>query len=62
MDQSLTRKKKAAAKHRQKKWRLSPEEWEMLVKLCLVLEVQYCSACMFKHLLIMCTEISVGNS
>jgi len=62
MDQSLTGKKKAAAKRRQKKWRLSPEEWEMLAKLCSVLEVQYCSARMFKHLLITCAEISVGNS
>jgi hypothetical protein len=39
MDQSLTGKKKAAAKRRQKKWRLSPDEWEMLGKLCAVLEV-----------------------
>jgi hypothetical protein len=62
MDQSLTGKKKAAAKRRQKKWRLSPEEWEMLAKLCSVLEVQSCSAHMFKHLLITCAEISVGNS
>jgi hypothetical protein len=39
MDQSLSEKKKAAAKRRQKKWRLSPDEWEMLAKLCSVLEV-----------------------
>jgi hypothetical protein len=39
VDQSLTGKKKAAAKRRQKKWRLSPDEWDMLEKLCSVLEV-----------------------
>jgi hypothetical protein len=39
MDQSLSGKKKAAAKQRHKKWRLSPNEWEMLVKLCSVLEI-----------------------
>ena len=39
MDQSLTGKKKAAAKCWQKKWKLSPDEWGMLEKLCSVLEV-----------------------
>jgi len=34
-------KKKAAARHRQKKWRLGHEDWEMLAKLCAVLEVFY---------------------
>jgi hypothetical protein len=41
MDQSLSGKAKAAAKRRQKKWRLSPDEWETLVKLCAVLKVRY---------------------
>ena len=39
MDQSLTGKKKAAAKRRREKWRLSPDEWDTLEKLCSVLEV-----------------------
>ena len=39
MDQSLSGKPKAAAKRRQKKWRLSPDEWETLAKLCAVLKV-----------------------
>jgi hypothetical protein len=61
MDQSLSGKKKAAAKRRQKKWRLSPDEWEMLAKLCSVLEVLLVSLFRFAHLLTTCTEISIGN-
>jgi hypothetical protein len=61
MDQSLSGKKKAAAKRRQKKWRLSPDEWEMLAKLCSVLEVLLLSLFRFAHLLTTCTEISIGN-
>ena len=39
MDQSLSGKAKAATKRCQKKWRLSPDEWETLAKLCAVLKV-----------------------
>ena len=39
MDQLLKGNVKAAVKHRQKKWRLSPNEWETLAKLCDVLKV-----------------------
>ena len=39
MDAGVTGKIKAAARRRQKKWRLSPDDWEALVKLCAVLEV-----------------------
>jgi hypothetical protein len=39
MEQHLTGKAKATARRRQKKWGLSREEWEMLEKLCTVLEV-----------------------
>jgi len=38
---SLSRKAKAAAKRRQKKWRLSPNEWETLAKLCAILKVRF---------------------
>ncbi|KIM83720.1 hypothetical protein PILCRDRAFT_7118 [Piloderma croceum F 1598] len=38
MEQHLTGKAKATARHCQKKWDLSREEWEMLEKLCTVLE------------------------
>ena len=41
MDRSLSGKAKAAAKRRQKKWRLSPDEWETLAKLCAVLKVHF---------------------
>jgi len=39
MDQLLSGKAKAAAKHHQMKWRLSPEEWDTLAKLCNILKV-----------------------
>ena len=39
MDQSLLGKPKAAVKCHQKKWRLSPDEWETLAKLCAILKV-----------------------
>jgi hypothetical protein len=39
MDQLVTGKAKAAAKRRQKKSRLSPDEWDTLAKLCDVLKV-----------------------
>jgi hypothetical protein len=39
MDQILKGNAKAAAKCQQKKWRLSPNEWETLAKLCNVLKV-----------------------
>jgi hypothetical protein len=39
MDQSLSGKARAAAKRRQKKWRLSPDDWDTLAKLCAVLQV-----------------------
>jgi hypothetical protein len=38
MEQHLTGKAKATARRRQKKWSLFREEWEMLEKLCTVLE------------------------
>ena len=37
MDQSLIEKKRVVARCRQKKWRLTLDEWEMLAKLCRVL-------------------------
>jgi len=40
MDQLLSGKAKAAAKHHQKKWRLSPDEWDTLAKLCNILKVR----------------------
>jgi hypothetical protein len=45
MDQSLSGKAKAATKHLQKKWRLSPDKWETLAKLCTILKV-----CFMHHL------------
>jgi hypothetical protein len=39
MDHLLSGKAKAAAKRRQKKWRLSPDEWDTLTKLCDILKV-----------------------
>jgi hypothetical protein len=41
IDQSLSGKAKAAAKCCQKKWRLSPDEWETLAKLCSILKVRF---------------------
>ena len=41
MDQSLSGKPKAAVKCCQNKWRLSPNEWETLAKLCTVLKVSH---------------------
>ena len=48
MDQSLFGKARAAAKRRQKKWRLSPDEWETLAMLCAVLRV--CCMSILLHL------------
>lgn len=39
MDQSLTGKMRAVARHHHQKWRLTPDEWETLAKLCAVLKV-----------------------
>ena len=39
MDQILKGNAKMAEKRQQKKWRLSPNEWETLAKLCNILKV-----------------------
>jgi hypothetical protein len=41
MDQLLTGKARAVARRRQKRWRLTPDEWETLAKLCDVLKVSH---------------------
>ena len=54
MDQGVLGKAKTAAKRRQKKWRLSPDEWETLAKLCAVLQVRRTSDHYF-----ICSKINV---
>ena len=41
MDQYVTGKAWTVARHRQKKWRLSPDDWETLAKLCGILKVSH---------------------
>src|SRR6202040_1386258 len=64
MDQSLTGKKKAAEKHRQKKWRLNPDKWDMLEKLCSVLEVIFALIsdfyCYSEHVVVF-AEVPIGT-
>ena len=43
MDQGVSGKAKTAAKCHQKKWRLSPDKWKRLAKLCAVLQVRHTS-------------------
>ena len=54
MDQGISGKAKTAAKCHQKKWRLSPDEWETWAKLCAVLQV-YCTS---DHYLL-CSRVNV---
>ena len=53
MDQGVSGKAKTATKRRQKKCRLSPDEWETLAKLCVVLQVR----CTSDHYLI-CSRVN----
>jgi len=57
MDQLITGKKRVAARHQQKKWRLTPNEWETLAKLCAVLQV-----CRMSNNYLICSRVNVHSS
>ena len=57
MDETLSGKARVAARRRQKKWRLSPDEWELLAKLCAVLKVRNVFLFSLAFCLYMCQEI-----
>jgi hypothetical protein len=40
LDSGLCGKKKTAATHKKKKWHISHSEWELLERLCIVLQVR----------------------
>jgi hypothetical protein len=57
MDQGVSGKARTAAKRHQKKWRLSPDEWETLAKLCAVLQV-----CRMSDNYLICSRVNVHGT
>jgi hypothetical protein len=57
MDQGVSGKAKTAAKRHQNKWRLSPDEWETLAKLCAVLQV-----CRMSDNYLICSRVNVHSA